>query len=304
MTERPSSRTTWDPIEVESSPSGRTGEEPMGTKEKFWVVDDEAQRWLCKLVRVVDGESRGEDWAEWLVHRLGGLIGVPTARVRPATYQGRRGIVSLSVVTRGEQLVHGNELLREVDSGYDEAEPRENPGYTVEAVRAALEGIGPPTAEGDFANQGAFDVWAAYLMLDAWVAGRDRHHQNWAVIDSSRGHRRLAPSFDHGNALGFQEPDPQRRRLIESPERLATWSLRGTSPHFAGQPGLVSLAYTALALARPEAGQHWRKRLQAVTPTAVTDLVDAVPSTLMSDAARTFCLELLMHNRRRLLDEH
>lgn len=301
MTEAPRPQTNWDPVEVEESPTGRTGEEPMGTKEKFWVLDSEEQLWLCKLVRVIDGESRGEDWAEWLVHHLAGIVGIPTARVRPASYEGRRGIISLSVVAQDERLVHGNELLREVDSGYDEAEPRENPGYTLAAVRAALRGIAPPTGYPELTAQSAFDVWAAYLLLDAWVAGRDRHHQNWAVIEGN-GTRRLAPSFDHGNALGFQETEDRRRELSMSPNRLLRWARRGKSPHISGRPGLVELAHGALATADPLAADHWRQRLASVDMAEVSDLVQGVPAPLMSDAARTFCIALLELNRRRLLD--
>lgn len=276
----------------------------MGTKDKMWVRDAQRRRWLCKLVRVVDGDSRGEDWAEWLVHQLATIAGIPTATVVPATQAKRRGIVSLSFVAEGERLVHGNELLREVDSSYDEDEPGENPGYTVAAVSAALRTIAPPIGHPELALDSAFDVWAGYLMLDAWVAGRDRHHQNWAVIEAPSGYRRLAPSFDHGNALGFQEPAARARQIAASPDRLATWSQRGRSRHFAGRPGLVDIAREALDLADSSAAARWRNQLLAVSSTAVADLVDAVPSSVMSDAARTFCLALLEHNRRRLFDDH
>jgi len=58
-----------------------TDDEPLGSKEKFWVTDLAGQRWLFKFVRERDGVTRGEDWAECLVHELAQLIGVPTAEV-------------------------------------------------------------------------------------------------------------------------------------------------------------------------------------------------------------------------------
>ncbi len=73
----------------------------MGSKIEYWVhlAGDERQ-WLAKIARTSrdDGVVSGEDWAEWLVHHLAGLLGVPTASVRPATFEGWRAIVSRSIL--------------------------------------------------------------------------------------------------------------------------------------------------------------------------------------------------------------
>ena len=235
------------------------------------------------------------------MHHLGELIGIPTAVVRPASCHGRRGIVSRSVVRPGQRLEHGNELLARVDPRYGIEDKRANPRYTVNAVRDALASIGPPRGHDDLAGFSAFDVWAGYVMLDAWVAGRDRHHENWgAVTDGSN--RWLAPSFDHGNALGFQEPSERHAALASDPARLDVWARRGRSPHFPGKPSLISVAVEAQALASPSASAYWLRRLRAVDTNAVAMLLDAVPSKVLSDPSRRFCLQLLELNRRRLLD--
>lgn len=126
----------WRSVDVESwSPD--EDEEPLGSKEKFWVRDASRVRWLFKFARTSDdGFVSGEDWAE---------------------------------------------------------------------VPPPLNRVGPDDMDG-------FDIWAGSLFLDAWVAGSDRHDENWgAVTDGSVV--RLAPSFDHGNALGSQVPalKPTRR---------------------------------------------------------------------------------------------
>lgn len=219
----------WDPLSFERDEADT--DEQMGSKEKWWVElpwDD--RPWLLKLSRLDanDGTVSGEDWAEWAVHHLAGLISVPTAVIRPATLEGCRGIVSQSVLKdRLEYLDHGNSVLSARFPRYDQSVQGENPGYTPRAVRTALEGVGPP---GDIESKAssAFDAWAGYLVLDAWVAGRDRHHENWAV--TLRGdERRLAPSFDHGNALGFQERDERRQRMLDDRDHLNRWIERGTS---------------------------------------------------------------------------
>ncbi|GAA2349477.1 hypothetical protein GCM10009854_28850 [Saccharopolyspora halophila] len=290
----------WHPVEVKEWDSDET-EEQLGTKEKYWVRDPAGTSWLFKYARLRDGVVRGEDWAEWVAHQLGELIGVPTVEVRPALHGDKRGIVSRSLVPSGCRLEHGNELLRRVDPDYDPELSRPNPRYTPEAVRRCLNDVLPPERHDDLSRFTAFDVWCGYLLLDAWIGGRDRHHENWAAVTGGT-ERWLYLSYDHGNCLGFQEKDSKRRSCVEHPDQLMTWVRKGRSHHFAGQPTLVEIARGALALAEPEARCYWLERLAAVKRIELEALVQRVPASIMSDPARSFCVELLTVNRRRVLD--
>lgn len=122
---------------------GRISEEPLGGKEKFWTIAPGGVEYLFKYARGDrDGTNvRGGDWAEWAVHQLAEHIGVPTAIVIPGQHRGRRGSLSRAVWHEREQLIHGNELLTRQNPNYDATAHRENPGYTVGAVRTALEGV-------------------------------------------------------------------------------------------------------------------------------------------------------------------
>lgn len=296
----------WESITVDDwlrDGDGRISEEPLGGKEKFWITGPDGHEYLFKYARRdPDGSNvRGEDWAEWAVHQLAQLIGVPTAVVLPATCEDRRGSLSRAVWHEREQLIHGNELLARRNPYYDAVAQRENPGYTVDAVYAALAGVEAPTACGTPVTSG-FDAWAGYLMLDAWVAGRDRHHLNWAVIDHG-GVLRLAPSFDHGNALGFQESEPKVTVLAADDGKLARWCRRGTSFHFAGKPTLVDVAGAALQLAGSAVRDYWRSRIAQVTVGDIAAIFDQVPDAFMSDPGRTFRIKLLTHNRERIIDD-
>ncbi len=293
----------WESINVDGwfpEGAGNIAAEPLGGKDKFWITGPDGSRYLFKFARCdPDGTNvRGEDWAEWAVHQLAQLIGVPTAVAVPATFRGRRGILSRALWRTPEQLIHGNELLAKVDPGYDAAEPRQNAGYTVEAVHVALADVAAP--------QGAppilfgFDAWAGYLVLDAWVAGRDRHHENWAVIERS-GSLRLAPSYDHGNALGFQESEQRIVELAADDAQLARWCRKGTSFHFAGRPALVDLADAALELAGSAVEAYWRSKLGAVTVDQVSAIFEAIPDTVMSEHGRMFRVRLLTYNQERIV---
>jgi hypothetical protein len=299
---RPYSDDLWDPVDVESwaASDDVPSDEPLGTKEKFWVVGPDGRRWLFKFARDAGGAVRGEDWAECMVHLLADLLGIPTATVRLGRCAGRRGVLSGSVVAGNQRLEHGNELLARVDPNYDREERRHNPRYAVAAVRASLEDVGPPAGWPGLADFDAFDVWSGYLLLDAWVAGRDRHHENWAAITDG-SNRWLAPSFDHGNALGFQESRDRHAALAADQGRLLRWARRGVSQHFAGRPSLVQLAHDALNLAGPVARSHWLNRLESVSESEVIAAISRAPEALLSDSGHTFVVNLLKLNRERVL---
>lgn len=140
---------TWDPVEIdESNFVDDVAIEQMGTKEKYWVrIPDDDRTWLVKLPQVDtrDGTIAGEDWSEWTMQHLAAMLGVPTAVVRPARFQGRCASITRTMLANdAERLVHGNELLSAVFPGYAQGLRGENPGYTPAAVRTALDGVRPP----------------------------------------------------------------------------------------------------------------------------------------------------------------
>lgn len=147
----------WESMTIERPSDG--ADEPLGTKEKFWLVA-EGDLWLFKFARQRGGETRGEDWAEWVSFHLARLLAVPCAQVRPATVGGRRGIMSRNVIERdkSQRLEIGNSLLSQSDRHYDPTRRRPNERYTVEAVRRALDGVDAPAGFGAVAGMSGFDV--------------------------------------------------------------------------------------------------------------------------------------------------
>lgn len=203
-----------------------------------------------------------------------------------------------NILGDGESLTHGNELMAVAVEGYDSAKLRLNSLYTLPHIRQGLSGY-----RGDDDGRTAFDELAGYLMLDALVAGRDRHHTNWAVRISVDGPGRLASSFDHGNALGFAEPEAHVVAWLADEARFATWLRRGKSQHMPGFPTLVSVAVDALRAADPSASLDLMERLQDVSLETFGEAVEAMPLHMMSETHRRFSVRIVETNRRRLLDE-
>ncbi|MCI1747342.1 MAG: hypothetical protein LKI24_04065 [Acidipropionibacterium sp.] len=180
------------------------------------------------------------------------------------------------------------------------------PGHTLENIRRVLDQVeppggrmGPPTATG-------FDVFVGYLVLDALVANRDRHEENWAVLRAQTNDcaDRVSPSYDHGGTLGFQINDAERRRCLENPNGVIRWAERGTAHRFEHRrsaPTLVEVAVRGLDMCPPATAVWWRSRLHDLDLSAVVERVSSgVPG--MSELAGRFIIEMLNVNVRRLRD--
>jgi hypothetical protein len=148
--------------------------------------------------------------------------------------------------------------------GLDPARPGvKRPGHDLTNIRSALDGVAaPPGFDGPAAADG-FDVFAGYMILDALIANRDRHEQNWAVLTPGlvSSPPRISPSYDHASSLGYNEVDKRRKAILLKPGRLQAWAERGTAYRFehAGKPPtLVEHAARALAACTPEGADWWR----------------------------------------------
>ena len=176
---------------------------------------------------------------------------------------------------------------------------RDHVGHTVPAVLRCLDEAGPPVwPRSPFDARGTF---AGYLVLDALIGNQDRHEQNWGVVVAPDGGFTLAPSYDHGASLGFGMQDGRRAAILDDDDRFTGYATGGIGRKFQGRRApLLDLALEALAIAGPEVARGWLSRVGDCGPATLDAAVQAVPR--MSDLARTFCVKLLLTNRRRLLD--
>lgn len=282
--------------------------EPAGADEKLWLAEpDTEERWLFKPITVRAGIVHGEDWAEKAASELATLLGLPCARVEMAVRGGQSGALSRNLRPKGYEMHNGAVLLSDAVPGYipGAADPPGRPGHSLENIRGVLEAALPPPGSQLPAELTAFDTFAGMVLLDAWIANRDRHDENWSVLypyDPGLPIR-LCGAYDQAGCLGFNVPDAKRELLLRE-SRVASWVGKGTAwrfEHTGKPPTLVSLAATALHLASPAARDYWLGALEGVTYDTVAGVVARLP--VLSDLARTFATEVLRLNKERLLHE-
>jgi hypothetical protein len=178
-------------------------------------------------------------------------------------------------------------------------------------------------------NKTALDVFVGYIMLDAWIANQDRHHENWGAIKEIKprfvppikdqhdfkvimqeGPLRLAPSFDHGAALARNLSDEERQKRLETKDRnfsLQKFTQRAKSAFYKNKNDSKTIgtfdAFKEFACHAPQAAQIWLKRLATIKRDDIEVIINNVPDTRMSGIAKRFTLELLVVNQDHLLRE-
>ena len=123
---------------IDVAAQNATAMEAMGSKPKSWFHGEDDRDWLFKESR----SGTGEDWAEKIAAELASTLGIPHAVIELATWSGRRGTISPSFVSPDSQLVHGNEILVQLEPSYPVAARSSTqlhriPQHTVELVLAA-----------------------------------------------------------------------------------------------------------------------------------------------------------------------
>lgn len=330
----------WSPWErIDVSKWRLTGTETLGGEGAQWLAepcereDTPSGRWLHKFVRVHDAHVDGEDWAEVAATEIGNHLGIlctPTRLcVRAARQEEglRNGSLSLRI---HEPAIHdfregglfladqGIVVADDVSDWPETAQRTFKRNHTLANIRTALVEVDPPRSFTGPPELEAFDVFAGYVCLDALVANRDRHEQNWAVLEPTVGDGpfELAPSFDHGSAFGYNLHPRRRSQMANHRDQLERWAAKGTAHRlqYTKPPPLrrtlVDAAVDALLLCTEQGRRHWQQvfvegcdgqGLVEVLEPGIGAIAEASFEGL-SDPASTFLSSLLEINLRRLRD--
>lgn len=288
--------TDWDIIGIENG--GRD-------ENKRWMAPKpetpRSEQWLFKPRRMHPGE-RGEfthsDVSEVIASRLAWAMGLPAADCRLASRLDDEGELILGAVSRNVAGpgfdIHSGGTHLEAIAGYRRVRRHgkadRDEGYTLDAVAAVLEGLNGPPGWGHLT---ACQVFAGYLVLDAWIANTDRHPRNWAMLEHvASGFSSLAPTFDHGSALGSGMNDAARcKRDVKS------FCGGGKARPF--EPTGSNLLGLAVEAAGRFDGKFWFDRCAEI-PLADIEAIMEPCSARLSEVAYTFVHDVLIENQRRV----
>lgn len=293
-------------MEIDVSAWAVIRDEPGGRdKNKRWIAEDadapRDQHWLWKYRQTTgDGsEAALTDCAEVFTSRLAAAIDLPAAECRFAILDGEPGLISRNVTPHGFNLNTGTTYLPEVEgyqrrpsagSDSDGGRMRLDEGYTLDSMEQVLEHVEAPPGVSELSG---FAVFAGYLVLDALVGNGDRHPGNWAILErQSDGARFLAPTYDHGSALGAGLTDDNRRN--KDPVAFAR---RGRANPFSPRKQL--LVDLALEAVRRSGADRWVARVAALDGVSIRETLEA-PQGRMSEVASTFMEQVVLENERRL----
>ena len=286
--------------------------ETLGSKPKFWFREDDR-----RLLFKADDRGTGEDWAEVIACHLCSLLGLPHVEYElAAEYEGavyiRPGVVCDNMAPPPFTLVLGNELLFALDPQYPKEQRFKVRQHTVVAVSEIVAKLGPLAAKWSpdvpVDVNSALDVFSGYVMLDAWIANQDRHHENWGALWDGK-ELRLAPTFDHGASLARNLLDSEREERLNTKDQMRTvevFASRGRSALYHSpddqRPLKLHEVFLAFCEQVPNAADAWLARLQSINRDKLWSIMNRIPAERMSKICRQFTIELLVTNQRRLLE--
>jgi hypothetical protein len=266
-----------------------------------------------------EDRGTGEDWAEKIACHLCKLLNLPHVHYELADlYNGdiyeKRGVICETCAPSPSSLILGNQCLLVMDSNY----PAQRDRYKVRqhTVNAVAEFLGVIESPNNYRKEAisppqetALDVFVGYIMLDAWIANQDRHHENWGVL---LHHNRLflAPTYDHGAALARNLTDTEREERLktkDSNRKIKNFALRAKSSFFRQATDSQVLrtfeAFGEFARHAPQAALKWLQQLASIESNSIEAILNEVPPDRMTGIAKEFTLQLLLVNQIHLLRE-
>jgi len=285
--------------------------ESVGSKRKFWFVDEEGRNVLFKFNRL----GSGEDWAEKVCAELAEALGLPHAEYDLARFLGERGVTS-PLFHDPDNISLGNVILSRVISDYPgkrrAGKHLRVPQHTSAAIHQSLNTLdlrfGRLESKIEWVED-SFSQFLGYLLFDAWVANQDRHDENWGVLWHQGGSFSLAPTFDHASSLGYnlsQEERVQRLKSHDKGFQIPSFVRKARSAIYSNEGGRKPLgtleAFMEAALLHPTIAPKWVERLASIADTDAERIVTRVPNGYLTDSEKEFTLGILIENKKRILE--
>ena len=277
--------------------------EGSGRSEKQWLISEDGTVGLFKYPKIdpVSQRNTFEHVSEHLACRLGGLLGVKTARVDIASYEGRIGSISYLIVEDGEMLVEGLQFILGKHPEYSAESLQDSSTGEHYSIRHIFEAI----------DYGPFiEYWIHMLLFDFIIGNSDRHQSNWAYIlrranrDTMEFDIEPCPLYDNGSSLCCYVREDQLHDYLgndtmklDSLVDTRSRSIVRIDPRDKKRPRHAEVVRFLLAnypATRPIADSF----LERLSQSAICSLVDAYQDELVSPERRRLLVRFLLEKAR------
>lgn len=255
-----------------------------GTRSKFWLLEPETDpEDPVKHLFKIPTEGTGGHWAEFVSSEVGRRLGFQTAEVRLAEHEGVAGTISKNFRAQVEELYEGGDLFL---AQFEDFNRRSLAYYELPHIIDIL---------------AAYDLEKDFVTIpvyDALIANNDRHCDNWGVLSGPEGIR-LAPIYDNGSSLGFNETIEKKQKMLTDDRMLEGFCNRGRPS--IGLPGrkkpkhfeLLSYLYQHF----PEEFQLAVLRLERLDKGMLLSIMDEIPNNIMSELDKKWVIRLILYRK-------
>lgn len=194
---------TWNVYDGASEGSGRS--------EKIWLKSDEGSVGLFKFPKInpSDNKETTEHISEHLAHKIGNIIGVPTAKVDIGRYNGRIGCMSHFVCEEKEILSEGIWFISSKFPQYDADKMINMADKSYYCLNHLLETV---------PNILSSTIWMRMILFDFIIGNSDRHQSNWAILIKRENEHSLrlrwCPLYDNGSSLCCYVNEEETKKFL------------------------------------------------------------------------------------------
>ncbi|MHA6261446.1 HipA domain-containing protein [Sporosarcina sp. CAU 1771] len=140
--------------------------------------------------------------------------------------------------------------------------------------------------------------FVAIPVFDALIANNDRHCDNWGVLSGPNGIR-VAPIYDNGSSLGFNEVTEKKQKMLIDDKMLAGFCNRG-KPSIGLPDRKRPKHFELLAFLHrhmPRELELAMKRLEKLNKGILLSIVKDIPNDIMSDLDKEWVIRLLLYSK-------
>lgn len=141
-------------------------------------------------------------------------------------------------------------------------------------------------------------------VYDALIANNDRHCDNWGVLSGPKG-MRLAPIYDNGSSLGFNEVMEKKQKMLTDDKMLAGFCNRGRPS--IGLPGRRKPKHFEL-LSYLHSHMHHEllqvlPRVEKLNKNMLFAIINDIPNQIMCDFNKKWVVRLLLYRKNWILKQ-